>query len=79
MATNKTRLQRLEGVKPGQVETQYRQFVHEVRRGCDLFFIGALTVDEATYIKELAEYMRLRDTRIPAEIVVHCSYVDGAT
>ena len=73
----KTRIQKLESVKRDTVETHYRQFVHEVRRGGDLFFIGALKVDKATYTKGLAEYMCVRDTRVPAEIIVNCTYADG--
>lgn len=75
--TTKKRITQLESVKREAVETNYRQFVHEVRRDGDQFYIGALKVGEATYTKELAKYMRVRDTRVPAEIVVMCSYTDG--
>jgi hypothetical protein len=72
----KARITKLESVGRN-VATDNRIFVHEVRHGGDVFFIGALKVDSATYTKELAEYLQLRkNDRIPAEIVVMCNYAE---
>lgn len=68
--TNKTRLQNLESAMPGQVKTDNRRFTQEVRTASHKFYIDLVQVDEATYTKELAKFMRLRTNKnIPAEIV----------
>ncbi len=75
MTTNKTRLQKLESVKPGQVTTDNRLFTQEVRtEGNHKYFIDGVQVDEAKYQKELAVYLRIqKDNNIPVEIVVNLS------
>ena len=70
--TNKTRLQKLESAKPGQVEANNRCFTQEVRTASHKFYIDGVQVEEVKYKKELAEYLRLRTNKnIPAEIVVN--------
>ena len=67
----KTRIAKLENAKPGQVETDNRHFMQEVRTEGNKFYIDGVQVDEAKYKKELTEYLRLRkNNNIPAEIVV---------
>jgi hypothetical protein len=74
----RTRIQKLENVKSGQVATDNRTFTQEVRTEGNKYFIDGVQVDEAKYNKELAEYLRLRKNKnIPAEIVVNLSYLDG--
>lgn len=68
----KARITRLESAKPGQVETDSRHFMQEVRTEGNKFYIDGVQVDEAKYKKELTEYLRLRkNNNIPTEIVVN--------
>ena len=68
----KTRITKLESAKPGQVETDNRHFMQEVRTEGNKFYIDGVQVGETKYKKELAEYLRLRkNNNIPAEIVVN--------
>lgn len=66
----KARITKLEGVKPGQVDADNKQFTQEVRTESHKYFIDGVQVGEADYKKELVEYLRLRSNKnIPAEIV----------
>lgn len=77
MATNKTRIQKLESVKRDTVETDNRNFTQEVRTASRKYFIDGVQVDEAKYNKELAEKLRLRkNNNVPVEIVYNLA--DGS-
>lgn len=73
----KTRIQKLESVMPGTVETDRRRFMQEVRLEGNKYFIDAARVDAVTYKKEFAEYLKNKRDHTPAEIITHLSYADG--
>jgi hypothetical protein len=63
MATNKSRLAKLEGAKRDVEFFELKGFSRDTYADGEKYFIGCEQVDAATYDKELAEYRPLAQAR----------------
>jgi len=77
--TTKQRIKKLENSRSTtQAQEMLCRFTHEVREEGNHFYIDALEVDSARYVKEHAEYMRLHsESKIPNEIIIYCNGEDN--